>query len=151
MKALIQRVKFATVKVDSEPISSIGEGLLVFLGITNNDGEAEIDYLVNKIVRLRIFDDDEGIMNRSVFDIRGEILVVSQFTLCARTKKGNRPSYIDAAKGPISEPLYERFCAALGELLGQDVQRGKFGADMEVELLNEGPVTIMIDTEENIQ
>ena len=126
--------------------ASIGRGLLVLVGIEETDGQEDIDWLCKKIVNLRIFDDENGVMNRSVLDTGGDILVVSQFTLHASTKKGNRPSYIRAARHEISIPLYERFCKDLSAALGKEVGTGEFGADMKVELLNDGPVTICIDT-----
>lgn len=146
MRILIQRVSHASVTIDGRQKSKIGRGLLVLLGIENADGAADIDYLTNKLVGLRIFDDENGIMNRSIIDIDGELLVVSQFTLYAQTAKGNRPSYIHAAKPDISAPLYEQFCSEAARKLGKTVQTGVFGADMKVELLNDGPVTIWIDS-----
>lgn len=126
--------------------SEIRQGLLVLLGIGADDGEDDIDWLVKKTVQLRIFNDDAGVMNRSVIDVDGDILVVSQFTLMASTKKGNRPSYIHAAPHEISIPLYNRFCEAMTVTLGKPVGTGEFGADMQVELINDGPVTICMDT-----
>ena len=126
--------------------SSIGKGLLILLGVGYEDGQEDIDWLVKKISGLRIFDDEDGVMNRSVVDVGGEALVVSQFTLMASTKKGNRPSYIHAAGHEIAVPLYESFCAALSEAVGKPVGTGEFGADMKVALVNDGPVTICIDT-----
>ena len=126
--------------------SSIGKGLLVLLGVGYEDGQEDIDWLVKKISGLRIFDDEAGVMNRSVVDVGGEALVVSQFTLMASTKKGNRPSYIHAAGHEIAVPLYESFCSALSEAVGKPVGTGEFGADMKVALVNDGPVTICIDT-----
>lgn len=126
--------------------SEIRQGLLVLLGIGADDGEDDIDWLVKKTVQLRIFNDDAGVMNRSVIDVDGDILVVSQFTLMASTKKGNRPSYIHAAPHEISIPLYNRFCEAMTVALGKPVGTGEFGADMQVELINDGPVTICMDT-----
>lgn len=120
--------------------------MLILLGVSYDDGDDDIDWLVRKIVGLRIFDDEEGVMNRSVVDTGGDILVVSQFTLFASYKKGNRPSWLRAAKGEVSEPLYERFCACLSEHLGKTVGTGRFGAMMDVELINDGPVTICMDT-----
>lgn len=120
--------------------------MLILLGVSYDDGDDDIDWLVRKIVGLRIFDDEEGVMNRSVVDTGGDILVVSQFTLFASYKKGNRPSWLRAAKGEVSEPLYERFCARLSEHLGKTVETGRFGAMMDVELINDGPVTICMDT-----
>lgn len=146
MRALIQRVSHADVKVDGTTVSEIGPGLLVLVGVRADDGDSDIDWLVRKIVNLRIFDDEDGVMNRSVLDIGGDILSVSQFTLMASCRKGNRPSYIHAAPGDISEPLYGRFCDALSQALGKPVGRGIFGADMKVSLLNDGPVTIWLDT-----
>ncbi len=146
MRAVIQRVSSASVTIDGSVKSSIGPGLLILLGIGNEDGPGDIEWLVKKIAGLRIFDDDAGVMNRSVIDIAGEALVVSQFTLMASTKKGNRPSYIGAAGHQLAIPLYEQFCAALSSSLGRPVGTGEFGADMKVALLNDGPVTICIDT-----
>ena len=146
MRAVIQRVSSASVTIDGLVKSSIGPGLLILLGIGNEDGQEDIEWLVKKIAGLRIFDDDAGVMNRSVIDIAGEALVVSQFTLMASTKKGNRPSYIGAAGHQLAIPLYEQFCAALSSSLGRPVGTGEFGADMKVALLNDGPVTICIDT-----
>lgn len=146
MRAVIQRVSSASVTIDGSVKSSIGPGLLILLGIGNEDGPEDIEWLVKKIAGLRIFDDDAGVMNRSVIDIAGEALVVSQFTLMASTKKGNRPSYIGAAGHQLAIPLYEQFCAALSSSLGRPVGTGVFGADMKVALLNDGPVTICIDT-----
>lgn len=146
MRAVIQRVSSASVTIDGSVKSSIGPGLLILLGIGSEDGPEDIEWLVKKIAGLRIFDDDAGVMNRSVIDIAGEALVVSQFTLMASTKKGNRPSYIGAAGHQLAIPLYEQFCAALSSSIGRPVGTGEFGADMKVALLNDGPVTICIDT-----
>ncbi|MDL2308966.1 D-tyrosyl-tRNA(Tyr) deacylase [Bacteroidales bacterium OttesenSCG-928-B11] len=146
MRALIQRVSQASVTIDREVKSQIQEGLLIFLGIEDNDTVEDVEWLCHKVVNLRIFDDDNGVMNQSVNDIGGEILVVSQFTLHASTKKGNRPSYIRAAKPETAIPLYEKFCQAINNLIVKEIQTGEFGADMQVELLNDGPVTIWIDT-----
>lgn len=146
MRALIQRVSHSEVAVGGKTVSSIGQGLLVLVGIGADDGDGDIDWLVRKIVNMRIFPDDAGVMNRSVLDVSGEILSVSQFTLMADCKKGNRPSYIHAAPGEISEPMYGKFCDALSLALGKPVGRGIFGADMKVSLLNDGPVTIWLDT-----
>ena len=146
MRAVIQRVSSASVTIDGKIKSSIGRGLMILLGVGHEDGPEDIEWLVRKIAGLRIFDDEEGVMNRSVLDIRGEALVVSQFTLMASTKKGNRPSYIGAAGHELAIPLYERFCAALSEAVGKPVGTGEFGADMKVALVNDGPVTICIDT-----
>lgn len=146
MRAVIQRVSSTSVTIDGQVKSSIGKGLLVLLGVGYEDGQEDIDWLVKKISGLRIFDDEDGVMNRSVVDVGGEALVVSQFTLMASTKKGNRPSYIHAAGHEIAVPLYESFCAALSEAVGKPVGTGEFGADMKVALVNDGPVTICIDT-----
>ena len=146
MRALIQRVKKASVTIDNNLYSLINNGLLIFIGICEEDCNEDIDWLTKKIANLRIFDDENGVMNRSVTDIDGEILAVSQFTLMASTKKGNRPSYIKAAKPEISIPLYEQFCAALESAINKPIGTGEFGADMKVELLNDGPVTIFIDS-----
>ncbi|GHU74666.1 D-aminoacyl-tRNA deacylase [Bacteroidia bacterium] len=148
MRILIQRVKKASVTIDGQIKSSINQGLLVLLGIEEIDNQSDIDFLVKKTVNLRIFNDEAGVMNRSVLDIDGEILCVSQFTLYASTKKGNRPSYIRAAKPEIAIPLYEQFCQSLSLALNKSVQTGTFGADMQVELLNDGPVTIWINSKE---
>lgn len=146
MRILVQRVTNASVTISGIVKSEIEQGLLVFLGIGNSDTNSDIEYLVQKLVNLRIFNDENGVMNLSVLDVKGEILVVSQFTLHARTRKGNRPSYIDAAKPDISIPLYERFCKTLSTLLNKLVKTGEFGADMQVSLVNDGPVTIWIDS-----
>jgi D-tyrosyl-tRNA(Tyr) deacylase len=146
MRVIIQRVSKASVSINGKPKASIEKGLLVLLGIENADETEDIDYLVKKIVNLRIFDDSNGVMNCSVLEIDGEILCVSQFTLHASTKKGNRPSYIRAAKPDFAIPLYEKFCTELSKALGKTIQTGEFGADMQVELINDGPVTIGIDS-----
>ncbi len=146
MRAVIQRVSRASVTVDHKLVSSIGNGLLVLLGIEDADGKEDIEWLSKKIVNLRIFNDEEGIMNRSILDTNGDMIVVSQFTLHALTKKGNRPSYIKASKPEIAIPLYEVFVQKIEEVLGKTVGTGVFGADMKVDLLNDGPVTILIDT-----
>lgn len=146
MRVVIQRVSSASVTIDGAVKSAIGPGLLVLLGIGHEDGEEDIDYLVKKTAALRIFNDEDGVMNRSVVDVGGEALVVSQFTLMASTKKGNRPSYIEAAGHEKAIPLYEAFCRRLGEALGKPVGTGEFGADMKVALVNDGPVTICIDS-----
>lgn len=146
MRAVIQRVSEASVTVDKNLTGIIKNGLLVFLGIEDADTKDDIDWLSGKIVNLRIFNDDNGVMNISLKDIDGEILLVSQFTLHAITKKGNRPSYIRASKPDIAIPLYEQMIAQLEKDLGKKVQTGVFGADMKVQLLNDGPVTIFIDT-----
>lgn len=146
MRVVIQRVSSASVTIDGAVKSAIGPGLLVLLGIGHEDGEEDIDYLVKKTAALRIFNDRDGVMNRSLVDIDGEALVVSQFTLMASTKKGNRPSYIEAAGHEKAIPLYEAFCRRLGEAIGKPVGTGEFGADMKVALVNDGPVTICIDS-----
>ena len=146
MRVLIQRVKRASVTVDGELISEITQGLLVFVGICDEDSNEDIEWLTKKIANLRLFDDENGVMNLSVTDIGGELLAVSQFTLMASTKKGNRPSYIKAAKPDISIPLYEQFCNEMEIVLNKPIKRGVFGADMKVDLLNDGPVTIFIDS-----
>lgn len=146
MRVVIQRVQHASVSINGRVKSSIGRGLLILLGIEEADTADDIDWLVRKISQLRIFDDEAGVMNRSVTDVGGEALVVSQFTLMASYKKGNRPSYIRAAGHATAIPLYETFCQRLSEVLGQPVGTGEFGADMKVELLNDGPVTICMDT-----
>ena len=146
MRVLIQRVKRASVTIDGVLKSSIEKGLLVFVGICDEDNSEDIQWLVKKIVNLRIFDDENGVMNLSVTDTGGDILAVSQFTLMASTKKGNRPSYIKAAAPEISLPLYETFCSELERAINKAIKTGVFGADMKVELINEGPVTIFIDS-----
>lgn len=147
MKTVTQRVQYASVTIDGVVKSKIGKGLLILVGIEDRDTQEDIDWLCKKICNLRIFDDEQGVMNRSVIDVDGEILVVSQFTLQASTKKGNRPSYIRASKPEVAIPMYESFCAEMGIQLGKEVQTGTFGADMKVELLNDGPVTILIDSQ----
>ncbi len=146
MRTVIQRVSSASVTIGGNVRSAIGQGLLILLGIGHEDGPEDIDWLVRKIAGLRIFDDASGVMNCSIQDIGGEALVVSQFTLMASTKKGNRPSYIRAAGHELAIPLYERFCEALSAALGRPVGTGEFGADMKVSLVNDGPVTICIDS-----
>ena len=146
MRIVIQRVSHASVTINQQVKSSIGMGFLILLGIGKDDTEEDINWLVKKIIGLRIFDDEMGVMNRSIMDIKGDILVVSQFTLMASYKKGNRPSWIHAAPHELSIPLYNRFCDALSEATGKPVGTGEFGADMKVELLNDGPVTICMDT-----
>lgn len=147
MKTVIQRVQHASVTIDGSLKSEIGKGLLVFVGIEDRDTDEDIEWLSKKICCLRIFDDDKGVMNLSVTDVYGEIMVVSQFTLQASTKKGNRPSYIRASKPDFAIPMYEKFCKEMSVHLGKEVQTGTFGADMKVELLNDGPVTIIIDSQ----
>lgn len=146
MKVVIQRVSNAGVTINGAKVASIGQGLLILLGIVDDDTQQDIDWLCNKIANLRIFGDEEGVMNCSVKDVNGDIIVVSQFTLHALTKKGNRPSYIKAAKPEVAIPLYEAFVKQMEVDLGKPVQTGQFGADMKVELLNDGPVTIIIDS-----
>ena len=148
MIAVVQRVSEASVTIAGTVRGAINQGLLVLLGIEEADGDGDIDWLSRKIVNLRIFGDEEGIMNKSLLDKEGDLLVVSQFTLHASTKKGNRPSYIKAAKPDIAIPLYEKFVAACQTLVGTSVATGEFGADMQVRLLNDGPVTIIIDTKD---
>ena len=146
MRIIIQRVRNASVTIDEQLHSAIGQGMMILVGIEEADGDEDIAFLTKKVVNMRIFDDENGVMNRSVLDIEREILVVSQFTLHASTKKGNRPSYIKAAKPDISVPLYEKFCAELSALLGKPVKTGVFGADMQCTLINDGPVTIFMDS-----
>ena len=146
MKVVIQRVVKASIDINNHPHASIGKGMLILIGIQVDDTYEDIEWLSNKICHLRIFDDENGVMNRSIRDIKGEILAVSQFTLMARTKKGHRPSYIDAAQPEISIPLYEQFIQSLQQELQQDIKTGLFGADMQVNLINDGPVTIVIDS-----
>lgn len=147
MRVLLQRVTEASVEIEGHIKGAIGKGILVLLGIEEADSEADIAWLVGKISRLRIFDDEHGVMNLDVQQVGGEVLVVSQFTLHASTKKGNRPSYIKAAPEAIARPLYNRFLEVLSETLGQEVPSGEFGADMAVRLCNDGPVTIWIDSQ----
>ena len=146
MRIVIQRALEASVKIEGETVSSIGRGLMVLVGVENDDTEADCDWLVSKTAGLRIFDDENGVMNRSVVDVDGEVLAVSQFTLTASTKKGNRPSYIRAAHHDLAVPMYERYCEKLSAAIGKPVGRGVFGADMKVSLINDGPVTIIIDS-----
>lgn len=146
MRAVIQRVSKASVTIEGVIKGAIGQGLLVLLGIEDADTEEDVQWLSNKIVNLRIFNDEAGVMNESLLDKKGEVLLVSQFTLHASTKKGNRPSYIKASKPPIAIPLYEQMIRQLQNDLGRSIQTGTFGADMKVELLNDGPVTIVMDT-----
>ena len=145
MRLLIQRVKNASVSVGGDELSRIGQGLLVLVGVGVEDTDEDMEYLAGKLVRLRIFDDGQGVMNLDVRQVGGEVLVVSQFTLQASTRKGNRPSYVRAAPEAVSRPMYERFTARVVELLGREVPTGEFGADMQVALVNDGPVTIWID------
>ena len=146
MRIVIQRVHEAKVKVEEEVVGSMGQGLLVFLGIENEDDSSDLEWLINKLLNLRIFNDENQVMNRSLLDIMGELMVISQFTLMAATKKGNRPSYIRAARHEIAIPLYEQFLILAEERLGKKVAKGVFGADMKVSLINDGPVTIIIDS-----
>lgn len=146
MRVLIQRVKNASVSVGGDELSRIGQGLLALVGVGADDTDEDMEYLAGKLVRLRIFDDEQGVMNLDVRQAGGEVLVVSQFTLQASTRKGNRPSYVRAAPEAVSRPMYERFTARVAELLGREVPTGEFGADMQVALVNDGPVTIWIDS-----
>ncbi|WP_296384223.1 D-aminoacyl-tRNA deacylase [Winogradskyella sp.] len=148
MKVVIQRVSEASVVINNAKVASIKTGLLVLLGIINEDGQEDIDWLCKKIINLRIFPDENKVMNTSLLDTDGNVIVVSQFTLQASTKKGNRPSYIKAAKPDIAIPLYETFVNTLQTYLGKQVQTGEFGADMKVHLVNDGPVTIIIDSKQ---
>lgn len=146
MRIVIQRVKHASVTIEGNVKSSIKQGYLILLGVGENDTQEDAEWLVKKVIGLRVFDDEAGVMNKSIMDVDGEILVISQFTLFASYKKGNRPSWLRAARHEISVPLYEHFCKLLSESLGKRVGTGEFGADMKVELLNDGPVTICMDT-----
>ncbi|MBQ6161435.1 MAG: D-tyrosyl-tRNA(Tyr) deacylase [Prevotella sp.] len=146
MRAVIQRVKHASVTIAGTKKSEIDNGLLILLGICQEDNSDDVEWLVKKISQLRIFDDENGVMNRSIMDVCGNILVVSQFTLFASYKKGNRPSWFRAATHDISIPLYEQFCKEMSHTIGKDVMTGEFGANMQVELVNDGPVTICMDT-----
>ncbi|MBM6864500.1 D-tyrosyl-tRNA(Tyr) deacylase [Bacteroides caecigallinarum] len=146
MRLVIQRVSHASVTINGVCKSAIKEGFLILVGIEEADTKEDADWLCKKVIGLRVFDDENGVMNKSVMDINGEILIVSQFTLMASTKKGNRPSYIRAAGHETAIPLYEYFCSEVSKALGKEVETGEFGADMKVELLNNGPVTILIDS-----
>jgi D-tyrosyl-tRNA(Tyr) deacylase len=146
MKVVIQRVSEASVLIDGLETRSIGQGLMILLGITHDDTQEDIEWLSKKIVQMRIFPDDEGVMNKSILESAGNILLISQFTLHASTKKGNRPSYINAARPEIAIPLYEQFINQLQTDLGKNISTGKFGADMKVSLVNDGPVTIVVDS-----
>ena len=146
MKVVIQRVSEASVTINQNKVAEINNGLLILVGIVADDNQEDIDYLCKKIVNMRIFGDENQIMNLSVKDVGGDVIVVSQFTLQASTKKGNRPSYIKAAKSDIAIPLYEKFKKSLSDLLAKNVQSGQFGADMKVALVNDGPVTIIVDS-----
>ena len=150
MKVVVQRVSKANVTIDGTKVASIDNGLLILLGVVNEDESEDIKWLSNKLVNLRVFGDDKGVMNNSVKEVNGDIIVVSQFTLHASTKKGNRPSYIKAAKPEIAIPLYKSFLKQLESDLGKPVQTGEFGADMKVELINDGPVTIIMDTQDKM-
>ena len=147
MRTVIQRVQHCSVTIDGQLKSNIGNGMLVLVGIEDRDTQEDIEWLCKKIANLRIFDDENGVMNRSVIDTGGEVMVVSQFTLHASTKKGNRPSYIHASKPDFAITMYESFCAEMGLQIGKNVATGEFGADMKIELLNDGPVTILIDSQ----
>ena len=147
MRTVIQRVQHCSVTIDGQLKSNIGNGMLVLVGIEDRDTQEDIEWLCKKIANLRIFDYENGVMNRSVIDTGGEVMVVSQFTLHASTKKGNRPSYIHASKPDFAIPMYESFCAEMGLQIGKNVATGEFGADMKIELLNDGPVTILIDSQ----
>jgi len=147
MKAVIQRVNHASVQIEGQIISKIQNGLLVLLGITQTDSLEDTKWLCNKIVNLRIFNDEHGIMNKSLTDVQGDVIIVSQFTLMASTKKGHRPSYIKAANAETAIPIYEQFISEFETLFGKKIGAGKFGADMQIDLQNDGPVTIIIDTE----
>lgn len=146
MRAVIQRVQHASVTINGQLNASIGPGFLILLGVCEEDNTEDVDWLARKVAALRVFDDEQHVMNRSIMDIGGECMVVSQFTLYASYKKGNRPSWLRAARHEVSIPLYETFCQKLSEALGKQVKTGVFGADMKVELLNDGPVTICMDT-----
>ena len=146
MRAVLQRVSKASVTIENQKVAKIEKGLLILLGVVNEDTKEDIVWLSKKIINLRIFPDEEGVMNKSILDLNGEVIVVSQFTLHANTRKGNRPSYINAAKPDIAIPIYELFVKQMQSDLGKTVQTGEFGASMQVELVNDGPVTIIIDT-----
>ena len=150
MRIVIQRVTQASVTIDEKVKASIGKGYLILLGIEERDGQEDIDWLVKKVINLRVFDDENGVMNRSVTDVDGEIMVVSQFTLMASTKKGNRPSWIHAAPHELAIPMYETFCEQMGRAIQKPVATGRFGANMQVSLTNDGPVTIIIDTKNKV-
>ena len=146
MRIVIQRVSHASVTIEGNVKSAIKKGYLILLGVCEEDTSEDVEWLVRKVIGLRVFEDENGVMNSSIMDVNGEILVISQFTLFARYKKGNRPSWLRAAKHEVSIPLYNEFCSKLSEALGKQVGTGEFGADMKVELLNDGPVTICMDT-----
>ncbi len=147
MRTVIQRVQFATVTIDGKVKSEIGPGLLILVGIEDQDGPDDVEWLAKKIVNLRIFDDEQGVMNLSILENGDNVMIISQFTLHASTKKGNRPSYLKASKPSKAIPVYEAFCQKISFLLGKDVATGEFGADMKINLLNDGPVTIIIDSQ----
>lgn len=147
MRIVIQRVTEASVSIDGKQHSAIGHGLMVLVGVTHGDTVDDANWLAAKLVAMRIFDDDHGVMNRSVLDVGGDVLAVSQFTLHASTKKGNRPSYIHAAGHDLAVPMYEAFCNRVSDLLGHEIKRGVFGANMQVALVNDGPVTIIVDSQ----
>ena len=146
MRIVIQRVSHASVTIEGNVKSAIKKGYLILLGVCEEDTSEDVEWLVRKVIGLRVFEDENGVMNRSIMDVNGEILIISQFTLFASYKKGNRPSWLRAAKHEVSIPLYNEFCTKLSEALGREVGTGEFGADMKVELLNDGPVTICMDT-----
>ena len=146
MRIVIQRVLSASVSIDCKLHSAINQGLMILVGVAEGDTEQDMEWLATKAANMRIFDDENGVMNRSVIDVGGEVLAVSQFTLSASTKKGNRPSYIHAAGHDVAIPLYEKFCERMQELVGREVKKGVFGADMQVALVNDGPVTIIVDS-----
>lgn len=148
MRVLIQRVKRSMVTIDDSVFSQIGRGLLVLVGVEHADTDEDVEWLAGKLTRLRIFDDSDGVMNQDVMQVDGEVMIVSQFTLYASTKKGNRPSYIKAAPEPISRPIYERFVNRVSEIIGKEVKTGSFGADMDIALVNDGPITIWIDSKD---
>lgn len=146
MRIVIQRVLNASVSIGGKLYSSVNQGLMILVGVAEGDTEQDVEWLAAKAANMRIFDDENGVMNRSVIDVGGEVLAVSQFTLNASTKKGNRPSYIHAAGHETAIPLYDKFCERVQELIGREVKRGVFGADMQVSLINDGPVTIIVDS-----
>jgi len=146
MRVVIQRVSKASVAIDQMIKAQIKQGLLIFVGIEESDNSQDVDWMCSKIAKLRIFDDNQGVMNLSVMDVSGEILSISQFTLLAKTKKGNRPSYIQAARPEIAIPIYDEFNLKLGAEIGREIKTGQFGANMQIELVNDGPVTLLIDT-----
>ncbi|MCT1530798.1 D-aminoacyl-tRNA deacylase [Sphingobacterium daejeonense] len=148
MRAVIQRVTYASCTVNGQITGKIDQGLLIFLGVEEEDGKEDLQWLAQKLVNLRIFSDENGLMNKSIRDINGNILLISQFTLFAQTKKGNRPSFIRAGKPDIAKPMYEEMGKVLSELLNKNVQMGVFGGDMKIELLNDGPVTIIMNTKD---